>query len=115
MDQFSDNWIIIANLLDVPNLMISTINVITSHQQNEGDALYKVVEWWFTHTANPEWTTIDEVIKRTESFVNEGDYTYLVDSQCTILLSWFLIKVCSLGTLLMFVITHHFLVVTSAC
>ena len=65
LGKWSDKWIEIAQLLNVPSPVINTINVLTSHQPNMNDegALYKVVEWWFVNTANPEWTAIDDLTK----------------------------------------------------
>ena len=60
--QWSNMWIKIAELLGVPSSVISTISVITTHQRSDETALYKVVEWWFKNTANPEWTAIHHVI-----------------------------------------------------
>ena len=62
LTKWSDKWIIIAELLKVPSSVISTIRVITAHQQSEDTALRKVVEWWFINTPNPELTAIDDVI-----------------------------------------------------
>ena len=66
LKEWSDNWIQIANLLSIPSPVINTINVLTSHQSNIGDKdpLYKVIEWWFVNTANPEWTTINDLLSR---------------------------------------------------
>ena len=62
LEPWSDKWISIAEHLEVPTAMISTIRVITTHQQSKDTALYKVVEWWFANNPNPEWPTIDDVI-----------------------------------------------------
>ena len=59
---WSDKWISIAEHLEVPSAVISTIRVITTHQQSKDTALYKVVEWWFAKSPNPEWPTIDSMI-----------------------------------------------------
>ena len=60
--QWSDKWISIAEGLKVPSAVISTIRVITTHQQSKDAALYRVVEWWFANSPNPEWSTIDIMI-----------------------------------------------------
>ena len=59
---WSNKWISIAEHLEVPSAVISTIRVITTHQQSKDTALYRVVEWWFANNPNPEWLTIDSVI-----------------------------------------------------
>ena len=64
LERWSDKWVQVANLLNLPTSVISTINVLTSHQPDMNDkaALYKVIEWWFVNTANPEWTAIDDLL-----------------------------------------------------
>ena len=64
LEPWSEKWIQVSNLLDIPNSVVNSINVLISHQPNMNDlsALYKVVEWWFVNTASPEWTTIDNII-----------------------------------------------------
>ena len=59
---WTERWINVAQLLKVPSDVISKIRVITTGQQSEDTALYKVVEWWFKNSPNPEWTTISEVV-----------------------------------------------------
>ena len=60
LEKWSHRWIEIANLLDVPSTVVSTITVLTSHTGDK-NPLYKVIEWWFINTANPEWTVIDQL------------------------------------------------------
>lgn len=61
-NEWSEKWIKIAQLLDVPSSVISTIRVITSQQQGDEPALRKVIEWWFSKNANPKWSVIDQVL-----------------------------------------------------
>lgn len=64
LEKISNKWITVANILKLPTSVISTINALTLHQPTMGDsgALYKVIEWWFVNTANPEWTAIDRML-----------------------------------------------------
>ena len=55
-----------AERLEVPSAMISTIRVITTHQHSGDTALYKVVEWWFANNPNPEWAAVNKVIEEFE-------------------------------------------------
>ena len=64
--QWSDRWIRVAECLEVPSAMISTIRVITTHQHSGDTALYKVVEWWFANNPNPEWAAVNKVIEEFE-------------------------------------------------
>ena len=59
---WSERWINVAELLGVPTAVISKIRVITTRQKSQDTALYKVVEWWFKNSPNPEWSAISEVI-----------------------------------------------------
>ena len=72
LEPWSDKWISIAEYLEVPSAVISTIRVITTHQQSKDAALYKVVEWWFANNPNPEWPTIDSVIVELDGKFKEG-------------------------------------------
>ena len=63
---WSEKWINVAELLKVPVEVISKIRVITTGQQSDDTALYKVVEWWFKNSSNPEWTTISELVATLE-------------------------------------------------
>ena len=62
--KLSGRWVQVANLLKLPTSVVSTINVLTSHQPkiDNKDALRRVIEWWFVNTANPEWTAIDDLV-----------------------------------------------------
>ena len=63
---WSERWINVAELLRVPTAVISRIRVITTRQESQDTALYKVVEWWFKNSPNPEWTAISEVAAAVE-------------------------------------------------
>ena len=56
LDQMSNQWIRVANVLELPSFVISSIQV--SQLGNDQASLRRVVEWWFKNTANPEWKTI---------------------------------------------------------
>ena len=59
---WSEKWITVAELLKVPSEVISKIRIVTTGQQSDDTALYKVVQWWFKNSPNPEWTAISEVV-----------------------------------------------------
>ena len=63
---WSERWINVAEDLEIPGEVISKIRVITTGQQSDDTALYKVVEWWFKNSPNPEWTAIAEVVAALE-------------------------------------------------
>ena len=63
---WSEKWINVAELLEIPSEVISKIRIITTGQQSEDTALYKMVEWWFKNSSNPEWTAISEVVAALE-------------------------------------------------
>ena len=54
--QMSNQWIHVANELELPSFVISSIQV--SQLDNDLASLRKVVEWWFGYNANPEWKTL---------------------------------------------------------
>jgi hypothetical protein len=54
-------WFGIAIELGLPYFVISSIQV--SQLPNDQASLTKVVEWWFQNTANPEWSTIRQVLE----------------------------------------------------
>lgn len=56
---FSDQWIKIAELLHVPDYVISSI--LVSRLENDQASLRKVIEWWFKDEPNPEWIAIEKV------------------------------------------------------
>ena len=56
---YSDQWIRIAEMLSLPNAVVSSI-LVSRLKDNEA-SLRKVVEWWFKNTPNPEWAAIDDV------------------------------------------------------
>jgi hypothetical protein len=60
-EHISDHWIEIATELGLPYPVISSIQV--SRLPNDQASLRKVVEWWFQNTANPEWSTIYQVLE----------------------------------------------------
>ena len=62
-----EKWIYVAKLLRIPSEVISKVGVITTRQQSEDTALYKVVEWWFKNSPNPEWTTVSEIVAALEA------------------------------------------------
>ena len=53
----ADQWIKIANLLKVPDLIVDSI--VVSRLQDDKASLQRVVEWWFKNTPNPEWNVIN--------------------------------------------------------
>ena len=62
-DEWSDKWISIAKLFELPSMVINSIGVITSQQpQSNKSALNKVIEWWFSESANPEMSTVQKVL-----------------------------------------------------
>ena len=69
---WSVRWINVAEILQVPSEVISKIGVIATGKQSEDSALYKVVEWWFKNSPNPEWTAI----LRVESMMCNDDTSY---------------------------------------
>ena len=60
--QLSDKWIVVASSLGLPSSAIDVITV--SSRRDNQVALRKVVEWWFTNTANPEWNQIHQVLNQ---------------------------------------------------
>ena len=58
LDQMSNQWIRVANVLELPTFVISSIQV--SQLDNDQASLRRVVEWWFKNTANPEWNDIQQ-------------------------------------------------------
>ena len=56
LEPISKRWIEVATLLELPDTIISSIQV--SRLPNNLASLRKVVEWWFQNTANPEWNAI---------------------------------------------------------
>ena len=60
--QLSDKWIVVASSLGLPSSAVDVITV--SSQRDNQVALKKVVEWWFTNTANPEWDQIHQVLNQ---------------------------------------------------
>ena len=53
LDEMSDEWIHVANILNLPKTVINSIQL--SGLKNSQALLRRVVEWWFTNTDNPEW------------------------------------------------------------
>ena len=60
LEQHAEQWIKIAGLLEIPDYVISSIQV--SRLQNDKASLRRVVEWWFKNTHNPEWNAIQDVL-----------------------------------------------------
>ena len=73
---WSERWMNVAEILQVPSEVISKIRVITTGKQSEDSALYKVVEWWFKNSPNPEWTAILSV----ESMMLNGGTSHQVSA-----------------------------------
>ena len=73
---WSERWMNVAEILQVPSEVISKIRVITTGKQSEDSALYKVVEWWFKNSPNPEWTAILSV----ESMMFNGGTSHQVSA-----------------------------------
>ncbi len=61
LDTMAQQWIMVAELLRVPNAVVNNITV--ARLQDDKASLRRAVEWWFKKTANPEWTTIQEICK----------------------------------------------------
>lgn len=57
----SDQWVVVANKLQLPNSVIKRIQ--SSHYHNSLVSLRKVVEWWFQEAANLEWSIIRQVLQ----------------------------------------------------
>lgn len=66
LKNYSGNWITVAEELGLPTHVISNISVTAARKGNDENALKKVVEWWFVHNPNPEWTAIASVLDRLE-------------------------------------------------
>jgi hypothetical protein len=64
-EHFSGRWIEIATKLGLPYQIISSIQV--SRLPSDQASLRKVVEWWFLNTANPEWSTVHQVLRERKS------------------------------------------------
>ena len=71
LDQMSNQWIHVANELELPSFVISSIQV--SQLDNDKASLRRVVEWWFQYTDNPEWKTIQQL---------QGEYAENISLAC---------------------------------